>query len=214
MKFIDLFAGVGGFRLGIEKAIPKAKCVYTNEWDKHAAEQYRKRFGGGAIPGILHLFEPPKSQATTSSRRDFLARLSRLLESDADSKKLEAHYSLTSVGSLGITERRIYSLRTSKDCSTTMAERPFKPYSDLWMSSGIVSNGRCLIARISASLKTASACSLSQILEDDPDQKYFLSTKMNDWLIRHSTRRRRNLKLVTPSEPRGGAAEVTSRTPT
>lgn len=45
MKFIDLFAGVGGFHEGIRRANPKAECVYSNEWDKHAAEVYRKHFG-------------------------------------------------------------------------------------------------------------------------------------------------------------------------
>lgn len=84
MKYIDLFAGIGGFRLGIEKALQhkpewertvrerisqrgdisssnggkgeskplsakrhrvlNGECVYTNEWDKYAADIYEKRF--------------------------------------------------------------------------------------------------------------------------------------------------------------------------
>lgn len=45
VKYIELFAGVGGFRLGIERAT-KATCVFTNEWDKYAAQTYNKNFGG------------------------------------------------------------------------------------------------------------------------------------------------------------------------
>ena len=41
--FIDLFAGLGGFRLALESL--GAKCVYSNEWDKFAQEVYRKNFG-------------------------------------------------------------------------------------------------------------------------------------------------------------------------
>jgi hypothetical protein len=36
-------------------------------------------------------------------------------------------------------------------------------------------NGKCLTARISVSPKTESECSLSDILEEQVDQKYFLS---------------------------------------
>lgn len=34
ITFIDLFAGIGGFRLRFENA--GFKCVYSNEIDKHA----------------------------------------------------------------------------------------------------------------------------------------------------------------------------------
>lgn len=41
--FIDLFAGLGGFRLALESL--GAKCVYSNEWDAEAQEVYRNNFG-------------------------------------------------------------------------------------------------------------------------------------------------------------------------
>jgi DNA (cytosine-5)-methyltransferase 1 len=37
--FIDLFAGIGGTRLGFESA--GGKCVYSSEWDKYACQTYR-----------------------------------------------------------------------------------------------------------------------------------------------------------------------------
>lgn len=40
--FIDLFAGMGGFRLALESL--GAKCVYSNEWDKHAQQTYSINF--------------------------------------------------------------------------------------------------------------------------------------------------------------------------
>lgn len=41
--FIDLFAGLGGFRLALESL--GAKCVYSNEWDKFAQTVYNDNFG-------------------------------------------------------------------------------------------------------------------------------------------------------------------------
>lgn len=41
--FIDLFAGLGGFRLALESL--GAKCVYSNEWDAPAQEVYKNNFG-------------------------------------------------------------------------------------------------------------------------------------------------------------------------
>lgn len=41
--FIDLFAGLGGFRLALESL--GAKCVYSSEWDNEAQNVYEKNFG-------------------------------------------------------------------------------------------------------------------------------------------------------------------------
>ncbi len=42
-KFIDLFAGIGGFRLALQNL--GGKCVFTSEWDKYAQHTYRANFG-------------------------------------------------------------------------------------------------------------------------------------------------------------------------
>ena len=43
LKFFDLFAGIGGFRLGMERA--GHECIGSCEWDKHARETYKTNFG-------------------------------------------------------------------------------------------------------------------------------------------------------------------------
>lgn len=43
MTFIELFAGIGGFRLGLGKA--GHECVYANEWLEKPASIYEKNFG-------------------------------------------------------------------------------------------------------------------------------------------------------------------------
>jgi len=42
-KFIDLFAGVGGFRIAMQNV--GGKCVFTSEWNKDAQKTYRENFG-------------------------------------------------------------------------------------------------------------------------------------------------------------------------
>lgn len=42
-KFIDLFAGIGGFRIAMQKL--GGKCVFTSEWDKEAQKTYKANFG-------------------------------------------------------------------------------------------------------------------------------------------------------------------------
>ena len=41
-KFIDLFAGIGGIRLGLESA--GGNCVFSSEWDPFAKKTYEHRF--------------------------------------------------------------------------------------------------------------------------------------------------------------------------
>ncbi len=42
-KFIDLFAGIGGFRLAMQNL--GGKCVFSSEWDKDAKRTYKANFG-------------------------------------------------------------------------------------------------------------------------------------------------------------------------
>jgi len=42
-KFIDLFAGIGGFRLAFQQL--GGKCVFTSEWDEQAKKTYYTNFG-------------------------------------------------------------------------------------------------------------------------------------------------------------------------
>lgn len=41
--FIDLFAGIGGFRIAFQNL--GGKCVFSSEWDKYAQQTYEKNFG-------------------------------------------------------------------------------------------------------------------------------------------------------------------------
>ncbi|MGB6869923.1 MAG: DNA (cytosine-5-)-methyltransferase [Acidobacteriaceae bacterium] len=42
-SFIDLFAGIGGFRIALEEN--GGKCIFTSEWDRYSQRTYSKWFG-------------------------------------------------------------------------------------------------------------------------------------------------------------------------
>ena len=64
LNFIDLFAGIGGFRIALEKT--GAKCVFSSEWDKFAQITYKENFG-----------EIPKGDITNINEKEIKRSFSR-----------------------------------------------------------------------------------------------------------------------------------------
>lgn len=58
-KFIDLFAGIGGFRLAMQEC--GGECVYSSEWDENAKRTYYHNFG-----------EVPFGDITKESTKQFI----------------------------------------------------------------------------------------------------------------------------------------------
>ena len=58
-KFIDLFAGIGGFRLALQNL--GGKCVFTSEWDKYSQKTYKANYG-----------EHPFGDITKESTKSFI----------------------------------------------------------------------------------------------------------------------------------------------
>lgn len=55
MKFIDLFAGIGGFRYALESL--GCKCVFSSEWDKYCQESYKLNFNETPYGDITQIDE-------------------------------------------------------------------------------------------------------------------------------------------------------------
>ena len=68
VRFIELFAGIGGFRYGLEREEGEERtngqptefsCVWANEWDRYAAQIYRKHWGEGELyEGDIRTVDP------------------------------------------------------------------------------------------------------------------------------------------------------------
>jgi DNA (cytosine-5)-methyltransferase 1 len=55
MKFVDLFSGIGGFRIGLESQ--GNECIFSSDFDKYACETYEKNFGDYPYSDITLLNE-------------------------------------------------------------------------------------------------------------------------------------------------------------
>src|SRR5699024_3705676 len=125
---------------------------------------------------------------STSSAEDSHAKLFQLLGNEEVLTTLEGLYSLKSFVSPISSDHAIYSLNTSKDCSITTTEIPLRQSSERWMNSGMMSNGMCLTLKTFPQEgdqfpKTGKGCSLSDILEEQVHEKYFLSEEITKRLI-------------------------------
>lgn len=52
-RFIDLFAGLGGFRIGMERN--GFTCVFGSDFDRHSSEIYQENFGGDILSDVSKL---------------------------------------------------------------------------------------------------------------------------------------------------------------
>lgn len=54
IKIIDLFAGIGGIRIGFEKASGgNVECVFTSEWNRYSVQTYTENFDDLIIHGDI-----------------------------------------------------------------------------------------------------------------------------------------------------------------
>ena len=60
-SFIDLYAGIGGMRLGFESACKdlnlQSKCLFSSEWDKWCQETYKDNFNEAPYGDISKIVE-------------------------------------------------------------------------------------------------------------------------------------------------------------
>ena len=127
------------------------------------------------------LFED--SDVWTLSVEDFRAKLSALRDTDEVLKIHEELCSLKSAGLHLFSDLNIYFLKTSEDSSTMTGGLHLKPSSEPWTDWGMMWSGKCLTAKILECHKIGNVCSLSDILEDNVPETFFLSDEKVSQLV-------------------------------
>ena len=170
ITYIDLFSGIGGFREGLSRA-GGFVCVGHCEIDKYADQSYRALFDTKG-----EWFREDVREADPDEMPDFDLLCGGF---PCQSFSIAGHRG-------GFADPRgtlffeIARLTAAKRPAYLLLENV--PGLD-W---GMVWNGRCLTAKISASLNPARGCTLSDILMKSAEEKYFLSPKQQERLLSKS----------------------------
>lgn len=196
-----MFAGIGGFRAGLDRA-GGFQCVGHCEIDKYADASYR----------AIHNFErrsdtiqtPEKlTQATcptlNCSAADFLASLGQRQEIDLASLTQEELSSLRLPAWLKQESLRICCLKMFPEFYSMTKDGHLRSSLPRFMSWGMVSNGVCLTAQIIPHSQ-GEGYSLSDILIPDVPEKYFLSPEQTERLLYKSSAGRRDQESMIPEE--------------
>ena len=123
-------------------------------------------------------------QTLICSVEDFLANHLVLLEKGEVSRIPEAHCFLRLQEYLKLKDLNLFSLKMSKAYSITTKGKLLKSSFKRWMNWGMRFNGWCLTANFSEFPRTENGFSLSEILEERVNPKYYLSKKSVEKLIR------------------------------
>ena len=204
-SYFSTFSGIGGFEAALGAVVSQGPvCRVFGDRQIRATR----------LPAALS--RPPQLQrhpthrhrwhyrTLISSLAAFPARLFLSPEGGAASTTSEVRSSLRSLGCSSKSNHAFYCLKTSKGFYLTGVGARSLPSPQRLMSWGTTCNGRCLTARISASPSPASACSLSDILEERPDRKYFRSQAC----LEGHLRRRYRSTLETVFDPSGLCATL------
>lgn len=187
MTFLDLCSGIGGFRLGLETA--GHKCIGYCEYDKFARASYEAMYDTegewkahdvtklkpGDVPyaDIWCFGFPCQDISVAGKQRGLVGKRSGIYYNIIDLLK-------------GKEERlnpHTYLLRTLRTCYRSMQDSTLPQFCLKWTKQGMTVGGRCLTPKTSESRRTVSVCSLSQILEAEVDEKYYLSLEKTQQLL-------------------------------
>lgn len=124
------------------------------------------------------------SRTSTSSLEDSLAKRFQSLENEVASRTPEELSSMMSCELSKKSTPGLCYLKMSKDSFLTTVEELSKPSSPRLQSWGMLSNGKCLTQRILVSHRIGKECSLSDILEDSVDERYFLSEQATEKILK------------------------------
>lgn len=179
IRFFDMFAGIGGFRSGLE-AVGGFECIGHCEIDKKANQAYNAIY---QPKGEIYFEDATKIDTNDLPDIDLICAGFPCQSFSVAGKKarIQGRYKRNSLlrgwpESLKRNGLHFFSWKTFPDCYRMTEAGRCLPSSPRLLNWGMISNGVCITARFSESPSSGAACILSDILETNVPESYFLST--------------------------------------
>ncbi len=214
IRYFSTFSGIGGFELGIQQAyeiisksnsnqreiytkqangghmsdnrgndMEKPLCVGYSEIDKYAIQIYEKHFPQHKNYGDITKIKEEELPDFDFLCGGFPCQSFSIAGKRGGFNDTRGTLFFDIARILRSKQPRLLLLENVKGLLSHDEGRTFA------VIIGMTSNGKCLTARISESPRIGNECSLSDILEEHVDQKYFLSEKVIKSLKLHAIRR-------------------------
>jgi hypothetical protein len=185
VNLLSLFSGIEGFCLGLRQGGFEINKHYYSEIDKYATQLQDTTIPMESDLEQLQLFQESELQTESISLlSEALARIYHLLENGKDWQAVEAGYSLKRFGLLGSCSQIYLSGKMLKERSQAAEAKTILRSLESLPTLGFMSaNGSCLILG-GYYPKIESGYTLSDILEEQVSEKYFLSEKALKFLDR------------------------------
>ena len=180
MRVGSLFAGIGGFDEGLRQA--GMESSWQVEKEPFCLKVLKTRF-----PNAQRAADILTCRGLTSSVPASHARIGRSRERERDCLERAAasftslQESCTSFDPLGSCSRMFPDFSVVTTDETSRKSSGFS-----WSSAGMGFNGVCLTASFSESPRDAVVCSLSDVLESHAPQRFFLSQKAAEGILRRA----------------------------
>ena len=133
---------------------------------------------------------------STLFAEDFLAKTLVLPENELASMVSDLHSGLSLKESLMKCDPNGSLLKTCQAFSVQKMEQILQSSSNRWMNAGMVWHGEYLTAKISESPRDADECLLWQVLETCVADKYYLSAKACQGILRRAEKRGKKLPEI------------------
>lgn len=164
---------------------------YAGQREEMRVTGQEKRTAGSRVNGLqrtLNCLQQERYQKLKSGLSDFLVRISPSQEKGPDLPENEVDSFLRLLACSKAQRPKIspesLSLRTLSIFCQAAEEGILPPFSLTYGKLGMTQNGSVSIQRISEYPRTGKECTLLDILEEDVDEKYFLSAEQTERMLK------------------------------